>query len=515
VNSSSDQELLQAYAEKRSEAAFTELARRHLDFVYSVARRMAREEAAARDVTQGVFMALAKDARKLAGRPVLAGWLHRTAQNLASSAIRTEARRRAREEEAAVMNETLPESTDLWEQIAPQLDGAIGQLREKDRDALLLRYFHDKSIREVAGALATTEEAAQKRVNRALERLRKILARNGVAAGTGGLAASIAANSVQAAPMNLAQGILAEGLIAGSGVTTKAVTKGLMMWQKAMIGLTGAATVVTVLCAARLNAKLSLLQQEDAALRQQLAQAEKERDDALGRLAIRQARSAEAQENIRDLARLRAEVARLRDRTNAIQAAVIAPSEITSNQTAQIFVQGRFVTLSSVVLNSLGISWSAADDGGRYSLLTSNQVAQMDDAMQNSGLDILTLPRIVTGDDIPANLTGTTQVELNGTNFDVGPSLNVTAHFSTNDSLFDITVGAQLNELLGDSLHPEPYALAVSNRMTLLRGQTLVMTQDIPTNAWQPEHTMTTNLPCSLIVTVTPEAIDAAGNLWP
>src|SRR2546427_3984716 len=122
MNSLTDQQLLRDYVGCRSEAAFAELVRRHVDFVYSAALRMVRDAHLAEDVTQGVFVALARNARQLADRPVLSGWLHRTTQNLAANAVRSDVRRRAREQEAAAMNElfaTEPEA--VWERIAPQV----------------------------------------------------------------------------------------------------------------------------------------------------------------------------------------------------------------------------------------------------------------------------------------------------------------------------------------------------------------------------------------------------------
>ena len=101
MNSLTDQQLLRDYCGHRSETAFAELVRRHVDFVYSAAVRMVRDTHLAQDVTQDVFVALAKNARQLTGRPVLSGWLHRTAQNLAANVVRSDVRRRVREKEAA------------------------------------------------------------------------------------------------------------------------------------------------------------------------------------------------------------------------------------------------------------------------------------------------------------------------------------------------------------------------------------------------------------------------------
>src|SRR5713101_1567223 len=154
MKSLTDQQLLRGYTRRRSEAAFAELVRRHVDFVYSAALRMVRDAHLAEDVTQGVFVALAQNARQLTNRPVLSGWLHRTTQNLAAKTVRADVRRRTREQEAVAMNELLSAEPDaVWEHIAPHLDSALGELSEADRDALLLRYFQRQSAREMAQTL--------------------------------------------------------------------------------------------------------------------------------------------------------------------------------------------------------------------------------------------------------------------------------------------------------------------------------------------------------------------------
>src|SRR5207247_1906945 len=125
------------YAERQSERAFTELVHRHVDLVYSAVLRMVRDPHLAQDVTQAVFVALAKSAAQLTDRLVLSGWLHRTGQNLAANAVRSDVRRRAREQEAAAMNELFATETNpVWEHIAPHLDAALGELSEMDREAL-------------------------------------------------------------------------------------------------------------------------------------------------------------------------------------------------------------------------------------------------------------------------------------------------------------------------------------------------------------------------------------------
>src|SRR5439155_7753268 len=220
-------------AERRSEPAFAELVHRHVDFVYSAALRMVCDSHLAEDVTQAVFVALAKNSTQLTDRPVLSGWLHRTAQNIAAQTVRTDMRRRAREQEAAAMNQLLSGEPDAaWQDIAPHLDAALGELREPDRDALLLRYFERKSAREIAQTLGTSEDAAQKRVSRAVERLREHFAKRGVTIGASGLVVIISANAVQAAPVGLAVTISTAAAAAGTTLattTTATITKTIAM----------------------------------------------------------------------------------------------------------------------------------------------------------------------------------------------------------------------------------------------------------------------------------------------
>jgi RNA polymerase sigma factor (sigma-70 family) len=229
VNSLTDQQLLRDYAERQSETAFAELVCRHVDIVYSAALRMVCDTHLAQDVTQGVFVALAQNARQLTRHPVLSGWLHRTARNLAANTVRSETRRRTREQEAAAMNQ-LNETEVDWETISLYLDAGLGELDDADRDALMLRYFERKSAREMADILGLSEEAAQKRASRAVERLREIFSKKRVAVGAGGLVALISANAVQAAPAGLAATI--SMALAGAAVhssTIIATTKTIAM----------------------------------------------------------------------------------------------------------------------------------------------------------------------------------------------------------------------------------------------------------------------------------------------
>jgi RNA polymerase sigma factor (sigma-70 family) len=181
---------------------------------------MVRDPHLAQDVTQAVFLALARHAAELLDRPVLSGWLHRAAQNLAANTVRSDVRRRARELEAATVNELLSTDPDApWDQIAPDLDAVLGGLSEPDREVVLLRYFEGKSASQMARILGTSDEAAQKRLNRAVERLRERFAARGLGASARALALVISANAVQAPPADLASTIVAAATSATGAAT--------------------------------------------------------------------------------------------------------------------------------------------------------------------------------------------------------------------------------------------------------------------------------------------------------
>jgi RNA polymerase sigma factor (sigma-70 family) len=250
VNNRTDQELLRDYTEAGSEAAFSEVVRRHIDFVYSAALRLVRDSHLAQDVSQKVFLALAQNARRVAHRAVLSGWLHRTTHNLAANVVRSDARRRAREQEAAVMNELLSAEPETdWESIAPELDAALSELSEPDRDALLLRYFQRMSAQDMAQALGISGQAAQKRVNRAVERLRGSFAKRGIAVGASVLLVLIEANAVQTAPAGLAAAASGAALVGAALHTSTAITIAKIIamttLQKALLATTIVAVVGT------------------------------------------------------------------------------------------------------------------------------------------------------------------------------------------------------------------------------------------------------------------------------
>jgi RNA polymerase sigma factor (sigma-70 family) len=214
-----DWQLLQAYAKNRSEAAFAELVRLHLDWVYSVALRHVGDPHLAEDVVQSVFVLLASKARDLGPGTLLGGWLFRTTRHVAAHARRAEQRRKIREATACTMSlDTASPDTDevFWQQLAPHLDQAVAALSEADRSAVLLRFYEKMPLCQVGEKLGVSEEAAKKRVTRAVDKLREFLDRRGVKLSGVALAAVLAEKTVQTASAALAGAVIKISLAATS-----------------------------------------------------------------------------------------------------------------------------------------------------------------------------------------------------------------------------------------------------------------------------------------------------------
>jgi RNA polymerase sigma factor (sigma-70 family) len=196
-------ELLDDYRNTGSEGAFSELVRRYTNLVYSIAKRRLSNGALAEEVTQTVFARLAKAIPKVSGDAELVAWLHRTTVHVAIDVWRSETRRRTREQHAAAMEPACAEDDRVWEEIAPQLDEALNELNDVDRQAVLLRFFQRKPMVEVGRALGVSEDAAKMRVSRAIERLRNELSVRGIACTVLLLATVLPQRAVEAAPAQL------------------------------------------------------------------------------------------------------------------------------------------------------------------------------------------------------------------------------------------------------------------------------------------------------------------------
>jgi RNA polymerase sigma factor (sigma-70 family) len=248
-----DAELLRRYAEDRSEEAFAELVRRRVNFVYSAARRQAGGDShLAEDITQEVFSDLARQARALCRRPAVMGWLYTATRFAAAKRVRTEQRRRRREQEAYTMQENIvdPGHDPDWQRLRPLLDRVMHQLKDRDRQLLLLRFFNQSSLAEVGEELNVSPNAAQKGVDRALEKLRALLAKHGVTSSAAAIALFLSQQTMTAAPASLAGAVTSHALggVALAGGTTAYALNflQLMNTMKLTVGIVAATLLMTV-----------------------------------------------------------------------------------------------------------------------------------------------------------------------------------------------------------------------------------------------------------------------------
>lgn len=289
MQSTSDIRLLRDYAAHGSEAAFAELVHRHADLDYSAALRQVDSPDLAHDVTQAVFTDLGRKASTLAAslpdEASLVGWLYRGTRYEALTLRRGEQRRRQRELLAMETSAPAPETPIDWDALRPCLDDAMDKLEPADRDALLLRYFENKDLRTVGAALGVSDDVAQKRVTRAVDKLRALLASRGVTTSAAGLTGMISAQAVHAAPAGLTAALVslsATGIATGAATTTTAVaTLAMTTTQKLLVGGVLTVALGTGVFEAReagqLRRELATLRQDHAPLAARLAELEADR----------------------------------------------------------------------------------------------------------------------------------------------------------------------------------------------------------------------------------------------
>ncbi len=349
IETATDLQLLARYARDRAEDAFAELVRRHLGLVHSAALRQVGSPQLAEEVAQSVFTDLARNAAKL--RPgvgvasALSAWLYQVTRRTAIDVVRREARRQWREQIATDLN-AMNATTNDWAHIEPLLDDAMDALDATDRTAVLLRYFENMSLREVGATLGTSDDAAQKRVSRAVERLREFFAQRGVRIGTSGLVVVISAHAVQAAPVGLAVTISTAAVLAATTMTTSVTsttitTIAMTTLQKAVLVATLVAVVGTGIYQVRevsiLRRRVEALQLAQAPLVEQNAQLKSDNESLANRLAQADKLSYVSSDRLRELLRLRGEVGVLRRQqreSERVAAAQAKTAEVTGRPAA-------------------------------------------------------------------------------------------------------------------------------------------------------------------------------------
>lgn len=324
-----DSELLQRYCVGRCDAAFTELVERYVDLVYSAAlRQLGGDTHLAQDVTQTVFVDLARKAPSLSERTLLIGWLYTSTRYAAAKVVRSEQRWRSREQEANAMQ---PPPSDaalepVWDQLRPILDSVMHELKEPERSAVLLRYFEGRPLAEIGEKFDLSEDAARKRVGRALDKLRELLARRGITSTATALSTLLSSQAITAAPAGFAVKAAAVALAsAASGTGTAFSFLKIMTMTQLKVGAVGVLILAGVGAPFIIQHRAQLgLHAQNQALRQQnneMAQrleplaAENLRLSNLVAYADR-ARLVQEQRSA-ELLRLRAEVSRLRSDVQA------------------------------------------------------------------------------------------------------------------------------------------------------------------------------------------------------
>ena len=286
-----DTALLREYVGRNCGEAFAVLVTRHINKVYSVAWRHTRNPDQAEEITQAVFVILAVKARHFRPGVVLSGWLYQTARLTAITLLKSEIRRARREQEARMQTILNESESDAWTQISPLLDAAMAGLNDLDRHAVVLRFFDGKSMQEVGAVLGASEDAAKKRVNRAVEKLRRFFTKRGVALPAAVMMAAISANSVQAAPSALAASVVAASVAKGaaSGAASLTLIKGamkVMAWTKLKLGI-GALVMAAVAATFVMQQQTQdRLLGENAALRGRIARLESDNATLSSRASV-------------------------------------------------------------------------------------------------------------------------------------------------------------------------------------------------------------------------------------
>ena len=326
------QTLLADYVNHGSEAAFRELAARYFDLVFSTAVRLVGGDThLAKDVAQTVFVDLARLANTLSREVTLGGWLHRHTCFVAANTLRGERRRQFRERQAMELNEQSDQSATRLGLIAPLLDEAVNQLGAAERMAVLLRYYEQLDFRSLGVALGTNEEAARKRVTRALDKLHAILKRRGVAFSAATLGTVLAGEAVTAAPVGLAASIAGAALSsAATGTETAFTLLQYMTATKLKTSIAAAILIASVVAPLLVQhqAQARLQIQEEVLRRQtrELAQLAADNQRLSGLLAQGSTVPAVPVEQSRELLRLRSEVGLLkRGARNPIVKKAVAP----------------------------------------------------------------------------------------------------------------------------------------------------------------------------------------------
>jgi RNA polymerase sigma factor (sigma-70 family) len=568
MQAKSDAQLLRDYTERGTDTAFRELVARHTSFVYSSALRQVAASAVAADLTQGVFVDLARKAgsvsQSLLPEASLAGWLHRSTRYAALNHLRDTRRRREHERQAMEQLLTNSESAADWEQIRPALDEALDQLGDEDREALLLRYFKNQDLRTVGLALGVSDDAAQKRVSRAVERLREFFAKRGVTIGAGGLVVLITANAVQAAPVGLALTIANTSLAAAGTTLTfmKIATATKLKLAFSAIVVAGAVTALIIQ-----PQSLAKMQGENILLRQQITHLQADNSSLSNRIAeIGEVKKLSAAQ-FTELLKLRGEVGVLRRQIDEsaqvnrkLQNVKVQMRNLNSNSPEpQLHIKARFIAMpkgASYDLKMVGVQTSnkaipshVFNDESFRSIL--HELQSHDDVETLAEPEVTTTTGRQTQMRVTEIIDVVTKFALQESNnvssivpqtepLETGSILDVIPKVLSDGYTIELSVIPSVIDFLGyaPSTAPTPAYTAngqeidvptvspqfqvqqATNTVNLLDGQTMVLTLNnniVPIDPGaallKPDGTATKYLAKKTLVFITANIVDPAGNV--
>ncbi len=504
-----DAELLNRYRTQHSETAFAELVQRYLDLVYSAAlRQVGGDVHLAKDVTQIVFADLALKAGGLTNHPSIAGWLYTSTRFAAAKAVRSEQRRRVREHTASTMQQlhAAPESEVNWDTLRPVLDDAMHELDEPDREAVLLRYFQGRDLRTVGSALGVSDDAARKRVERALDKLRGTLEQRGIRSTSSALASALAGIAISSAPSGLSGSIITASL-AGSAAVGAGLGSALThlmnatQMKTALVGAIALAALTTALIIEH-NSKNRLVQELDQSRAQgrelETLRAENER---LQKLEADAAELKRLRADQRELMRLRGEATTLRRRlaestnanapTNPLQQArsnLVHPSPTVrkfggqasakvphgqtlitggwptaegkrllvmltpqvlegDGPTRQVLVQAELIEAPDAYFPEAGTE--PTTDPSKPQMLGFLDQAQSQTMLSafktTEGYRVMSAPRVSTADGRQARLSIGTSMMIDGEAVNIGPTIDLVPRITVDG--IDIELKAEVNHL--------------------------------------------------------------------
>jgi RNA polymerase sigma factor (sigma-70 family) len=562
-----DLDLLRQFTRDHAQDAFTALVKRHVNLVYSAALRQVRSPQLAEEIVQSVFADLARVATTpsspLAGRDVssrdsLTPWLYAVTRRTAVDVIRKESRRQLREQIAVEMNH-MNATNDDWTQIEPLLDDAMAALDETDRSAILLRFFENKSLREVGEALGASEDAAQKRVSRAVERLREFFSKRNVTIGASGLVVLISTNAVQSAPIGLALTISNASLAAAKTTLTFMEIATATKLKLAFSAIVVAGAVTAFVFQQKNQVKLL---GENKSLKLQIAQVQTDNESLSNHIAEIGDAKQLSETQFNELLKLRGETGvfrrqldELAEKNRALENAKVSMlGSNTNSPVPQVHIKARFLTMPKDIFagSSLG-SW--ASNKGVSGILTSanfrNVLRQLESL---NGVEVLAEPEVTTTSGRQTQMRATQIITVvNGfalqeTNnaqaliphtepVETGPILDVMPRVLSDGYTIELPVIASVTDFLGytpstkttpaytaagqeidvPTVSPQFQIQAQTNSVNLLDDQTVVLALDagqVPADATflELDGSKSKYQDKKTLVFITATLLDPAGN---